>query len=144
MALSFRPLTMRRLLFSLFAVAGLLHSVTALPQPQGGTPGMEAQIHGDAPANSPSPSSSPSPGDKSTTTAAPPPNESGYGDNQVSQDNGCVLYTPPNGQATLSMCQNVCGDAVAKQIAAGHTGSTSCISFIPDGTPDPSIMRGGM
>lgn len=42
----------------------------------------------------------------------------------------CTIFNPPEYGTTSQMqCQNVCGDAVAKNIAAGQTASVICYAF---------------
>lgn len=82
-----------------------------------------------------------------TATATPVPTSSpeGYGNNTVVKENTCVLFVPSDDQATQYMCRNVCGDAVAKQVEAGKTGSVTCVSWIPKGQTNPENEKiGGM
>ena len=61
----------------------------------------------------------------------------------VMEENSCVHFHPPDRDQTLKMCRNVCDDEVAKQVDEGNTGSVSCMTFIPEGQPDPSQFENG-
>lgn len=41
----------------------------------------------------------------------------------------CTLFDPPDRDTSIMQCQDICGDAVAKSVAAGDTSSISCIAF---------------
>lgn len=90
-------------------------------------------------------SSQPAVAATATPTSTPTSSPDGYGNNTVSKDNTCVIFVPRNDQASQYMCRNVCGDAVAKQIEAGKTGSVTCSSWIPKGQTNPVNEKvGGM
>ena len=140
---------MTHIVLSLLTVARLLGATTALAQPQDPAtdPSYEADVeaenHGDPlppPLDPSSATSYPSQTPTSTLTAAAS-HTSGYGDNMVEKDSTCVNFIPPDNQATDSMCQHVCGDAVAKQAQNGNTGSTMCKTFIPTGAQDPTVTK---
>ncbi|KAF2814094.1 uncharacterized protein BDZ99DRAFT_567780 [Mytilinidion resinicola] len=39
----------------------------------------------------------------------------------------CTIFDPPDPKTSISQCNDVCGEAVAKAIAAGQMGSTTCL-----------------
>ena len=80
-----------------------------------------------------------------TPTSTPTSSPDGYGNNTVSKDNTCVIFVPRDDEASQYMCRNICGDAVAKQVEAGKTGSVTCSSWIPKGQTNPVNEKvGGM
>lgn len=80
-----------------------------------------------------------------TPASTPTSSPDGYGNNTVSKDNTCVIFVPRDDQASQYMCRNICGDAVAKQVEAGKTGSVTCSSWIPQGQTNPVNEKvGGM
>ncbi|KAL9113309.1 MAG: hypothetical protein Q9227_002644 [Pyrenula ochraceoflavens] len=50
-------------------------------------------------------------------------------DSQIENMKHCTIFDPPNHDVSVSQCQDICGEAVAKQVAAGNTSSISCIAF---------------
>ena len=83
-------------------------------------------------------SSQPSSAATARPTSMPASSPEVYGNNTVSKDNTCVIFVPRDDQASQYMCRNICGDAVAKQVEAGKTGSVTCSSWIPKGQTKPN------
>lgn len=134
---------MRNPVICLLALGGLLQSSVSLPQapaPAGGLD-FEENARQENMQNAPTLSqiSAPAaPAPQASTPAALAPEtlaSVSASIPNVAEDDiqknmiRCTVFDPPDHDTSVNQCQNVCGDAVAKQVAAGNTSSISCIAF---------------
>lgn len=62
--------------------------------------------------------------------APAPTNDPNFAGNARAQNrNKCTLFDPPDLKTSTMQCQDVCGEAVAKSVAAGEMASVTCYAF---------------